>query len=74
MILHLKFLDHISLSNQWHDRDELVNEKPHVCEVVGFVEHETDLAYYLSTMRGGEDIGSCHVIVKSTVISITEYP
>jgi hypothetical protein len=25
-------------------------------------------------MVGGDEIGSCHVIIKSAVISVTEYP
>jgi hypothetical protein len=74
MIVHIVFLDHVSLTNEWHDKKYLTDQKDHICDVVGFLEKENDKYFYISTMRGGEDIGSCHMILKSTVISVTKYP
>ena len=73
-ILHLKFYDHMSLTNEWHDLDLILKTKILECEVIGFLIREDNLAYYLATMLGGEEMGSCHVILKSTITSIKEYP
>jgi hypothetical protein len=47
---------------------------PVICEAVGFLLKEDEIAFYISTMNGGDEIGSCHVIIKSTVVSVKEYP
>ncbi len=73
-ILHIKFYDHMSLTNEWHEPELLLNTKPAVCEAVGFLISESSLAYNLATMISNDEIGSCHVIIKSAVISVTEYP
>lgn len=73
-ILHIKFYDHMSLTNEWHDPELLLNVRPVICEAVGFLLKEDEIAFYISTMNGGDEIGSCHVIIKSTVVSVKEYP
>ena len=57
----------MSLTNEWHDIDLILKTKIVECEVIGFLIKEDDLAYFLATMLGGEEMGSCHVILKSTV-------
>ena len=73
-ILHIKFYDHMSLTNEWHEPDLLLNTTPVVCEAFGKLIKADDTAYYIASMVGGDEIGSCHVIIKSAVISVTEYP
>jgi len=73
-ILHIKFYDHMSLTNEWHEPELLLNTKPVICEAIGFLISENDLTYNLATMISNDEIGSCHVIIKSAVISVTEYP
>lgn len=75
MIIYLKFLDHSSGSNTWLSKEEFKQECIiEECEVVGFLESEDDKAYYLSTMRSSTDLGSGHVILKSTVTYAKKYP
>ena len=75
MIVYLKFLDHSSGSNSWLTKDEFKQECViEECEVVGFLESEDDIAYYLSTMSNSTDLGSGHVILKSCVTYIKRYP
>ena len=75
MIVYLKFLDHSSGSNSWLTKDEFKQECViEECEVVGFLEFEDDKAYYLTTMRSSNDLGSGHVILKSCVTYIKRYP
>ena len=75
MIIYLKFLDHSSGSNTWLSKDEFKQECIiEECEVIGFLEFEDDKAYYLSTMRSSTDLGSGHVILKSTVTYAKKYP
>ena len=73
-ILHIKFYDHMSLTNEWHEPELLLNTKPVICEAIGFLISESQLDYKLATMISNDEIGSCHVIIKSAVISVTEYP
>tara|TARA_R110000796_G_scaffold2116_6_gene8459 strand:+ start:1669 stop:1935 length:267 start_codon:yes stop_codon:yes gene_type:complete len=75
VIVYLKFLDHSSGSNSWLTKDEFKQECViEECEVVGFLEFEDDKAYYLTTMRSSNDLGSGHVILKSCVTYIKRYP
>ena len=75
MIIYLKFLDHSSGSNSWLTKDEFKQECViEECEVVGFLEFEDNKAYYLTTMRSSNDLGSGHVILKSCVTYIKRYP
>lgn len=75
MIVYLKFLDHSSGSNSWLTKDEFKQECViEECEVVGFLEFEDNKAYYLTTMRSSNDLGSGHVILKSCVTYIKRYP
>jgi hypothetical protein len=64
----------MSLTNEWHEPELLLNVTPVICEAVGFLLKEDEIAFYISTMNGGDEIGSCHVIIKSTVVSVKEYP
>ena len=40
----------MSLTNEWHEPELLLNTKPAVCEAVGFLISESSLAYNLATM------------------------
>lgn len=64
----------MSLTNEWHEPELLLNTKPVICEAIGFLISESQLDYKLATMISNDEIGSCHVIIKSAVISVTEYP
>ena len=64
----------MSLTNEWHEPELLLNTKPVICEAMGFLISESQLDYKLATMISNDEIGSCHVIIKSAVISVTEYP
>tara|TARA_B100001115_G_C15715099_1_gene347518 strand:- start:272 stop:478 length:207 start_codon:yes stop_codon:yes gene_type:complete len=64
----------MSLTNEWHEPELLLNTKPVICEATGFLISESQLDYKLATMISNDEIGSCHVIIKSAVISVTEYP
>ena len=64
----------MSLTNEWHEPELLLKTKPVICEAIGFLISESQLDYKLATMISNDEIGSCHVIIKSAVISVTEYP
>ena len=46
----------MSLTNEWHDIDLILKTKIVECEVIGFLIKEDDLAYFLATMLGGEEM------------------
>lgn len=67
-IIYLEFLDHASTTNAWQDLEEFNQDcKIEPCKVVGFLEREDNLAFYLSTMKSTAELGSGHIILKSTV-------
>lgn len=74
-IIYLEFLDHSSTSNAWQTYEEYNQDSRIVpCSVIGFLEREDRLAYYLSTMKSTDELGSGHVILKSTVVYMKKIP
>ena len=74
-IIYLEFLDHTSLTNIWQTKEEFNADcKIEPCYVVGFLEKEDDTAFYLSTMKSSTEMGSGHIILKSTVTYSKKYP
>tara|TARA_X000001382_G_scaffold67151_2_gene46660 strand:+ start:399 stop:713 length:315 start_codon:yes stop_codon:yes gene_type:complete len=74
-IIYLEFLDHSSLSNLWQSYEEF--EKDCViepCWAIGFLEKEDSVAYYISTMKSNTELGSGHVILKSTCTYVKKIP
>lgn len=74
-IIYLEFLDHSSLTNAWQTREEFESDcciEP--CRVVGFYEKEDKDAFYLSTMKSETELGSGHIILKSTVTYSRKIP
>ena len=66
-IIYLEFLDHSSLTNLWQSYEEFEKDcaiEP--CWAVGFLEKEDQVAYYISTMKSSTELGSGHIILKST--------
>ena len=75
IIIYLEFLDHSSTTNAWQSYDEYNQDIRIVpCSVIGFLEKEDSLAYYLSTMKSTDELGSGHVILKSTVVYMKKIP
>ena len=74
-IIYIEFLDHMSLSNQWQSYDDFEKDCEIIpCWAVGFLEKEDNVAYYLSTMKSPTELGSGHVILKSTCTYIKKMP
>ena len=74
-IIYCEFLDHSSTSNLWQSDEEFKEDcKIDPCKVIGFLEGEDSLAYYISTMKSLNEKGSGHVILKSTCTYVKKMP
>ena len=74
-IIYLEFLDHSSTTNAWQTYEEYSEDcKIELCTAVGFLEKEDRIAFYLSTMKSSTELGSGHIILKSTVTYVKKIP
>jgi hypothetical protein len=73
-IIYLEFLDHSSTTNAWQSYEEYAEDcKIEPCKVIGFLEKEDKLAFYLSTMKSSSELGSGHIILKSTITYLKKW-
>jgi len=73
-IIYIEFLDHASTTNSWQTYEEYSEDCKIVpCKVIGFLEKEDKLAFYLSTMKSDQELGSGHIILKSTITYLKKW-